>query len=324
MFSADPSQLQHELSQTLPAPYPSSIAISRTQARRLVESCELAEMSLDSIRGGDSKISPYIVVIEMALLIRLGEYVHAHHLWERSRRRGAAVDPSSAVPAAKQEESNDTTEKVKSEENRDDTNSVEESVHLQLELLWKAARYCYLWSTGGMYPLNDMLPASSLSPSSRTNNMQIEKTENISNLPFSTLALQALQSCASSQMQPLTTYASELLEIVRFRVNDRMHHSFGKIKVDEYRLRMNQETDEIVSKYGWVVDCSCSEYLIPDSEWKPHFLDCDNDNSILVGSQDVPQFKREDVLFHQLLSNVDRISHLSSAVMFLEQTKMNT
>ena len=175
-----------------------------------------------------------------------------------------------------------------------------------------------------MYPFNDMLPASSLSSSSRANNMQVEKTENISNLPYSALALQALQSCASSQMQPLTTYAAELIEIVRFRVNERMHHSFSKIKADEYRLRMNQETDEILSKYGWVVDCSCSEYLVPDSEWEPHFLDCDDDSSILVGSQLVPQFKHEDVMAHQLLSNVDRISQLSSAVMFLEQTKMNT
>jgi len=281
-------------------------------------------MSLASIRGGDAKISPYIVVIEMALLIRLGEYIHAHHLWERSRRRDAAVAPSFGVSAAKQEESNDTTEKGKSEEDRHDTTSIEESVHLQLELLWNAARYCYLWSTGGMYPFNDMLPASTLSSSSRANNMQVENTENISNLPFSTLALQALQSCASSQMQPLTTYAAELIEIFRFRVNERMHHSFSKIKADEYRLRMNQETEEILSKYGWVVDCSCSEYLVPDSEWEPHFLDCDDDSSILVGSQFVPQFKHEDVMAHQLLSNVDRISQLSSAVMFLEQTKMNT
>eukprot|EP00804_Cyclotella_cryptica_P023418 CCRYP_000529-RA/>CCRYP_000529-RA protein AED:0.40 eAED:0.40 QI:0/-1/0/1/-1/1/1/0/318 len=318
MFSADPSQLQHELSQALPAPYPPSIAISRTQARRLVESCELAEMSLASIGGEDTNISPYIVVIEMALLIRLGEYVHAHHLWERSRRRDASVAHSSAVSAAKQEESDDTTKREQSGEKRNDTTSVEESVHLQLELLWNAARYCYLWSTGGMYPFNDV------GPSSMPNNMQVENNDNNCNLPYSTLALQALHSCASSQMQPLATYAVELIDIFRCRVNEGMHRSFGKIKIEEYRLRMNEEGDEIFRKNGWVEDSSCSEYLVPDSDWEPHSLDCDNDSATLVDAQFVPHFKHEDVMVHQLLSNGDRIRQLSNAVMFLEQTKMNT
>jgi hypothetical protein len=279
-------------SQLPTTPYPPSIAISRSQARRLLESCELEEISLPiapAASDGEekSKSSAYVLVIEMALLIHLGDYVHAHHLWERSRHNSSDPTPENG------------------EKSEDDT------AHTQLEMLWNAARYCYLWSTGGLYPLNDMSKAPS-------NTMQVEDTEDKTNLPYSALALQALQSCVSSGMQPASIYAVELVDIFRFKVNEALHRSFAKIKADEFSIRMNGEKD--VNKYGWIVS---SEYLMPDSEWEPRYQDLDVDDGVVGDSQFVPQWKHDDIMVHQLLSNGDRIGQLMKTAMFMEQAKMN-
>lgn len=272
----------------LSSPYPSSIS-SRPRARRLVEACELAETSLPSTlapseaaANGDAKsnaISPNVLVIEMASLIYLGEFVHAKHLWSRSRGIAAAVDAAKkSDPAA-------------------------DSIHQQLELLWNAARYCHLWSNGGIYPLDS-------SPISTSGSMQVEENE-----PYSTMAMKALQSCIDSGLQPCATYGAELLEDFRNKVNEGLHRSFGQMKINNFCLRMNVQGDD-VSNYGWMVDPSSSEYIIPHPEWEFEYQDVEETD------QFVAKMSHEDVMY-QMLSNEDRIRHLAQNVMFMEQTKMN-
>ena len=289
----------------LSPPYPSSIT-SRPQARRLVEACEMAEMippysssatltsgadgaagtrvpsgGVSETDGVKSEVSPYILVIEMASLIYLGEYVHAKHLWTRSR------DISSTI--------NDSGENEKTSE---------DPIQTQLELLYNAARCCQLWATGGLYPLE-----VGVKNNGGNNNMQVEDSE-----PYSTMAIKAFQSCIDSGLQPCASYGAEVMDAFRIKVNQVLHQSFGRIKLCDLLLRM-QMSEENVSGYGWIPDSS-AEYLIPSSDWEPvHEKYEDEDHFVTKATH-------EDVM-HQMLSDGERVKQLSSAVMFMEQTRMN-
>lgn len=179
----------------------------------------------------------------MALLLYLGEYTHARHLWRRHRR----APPSS------------------SENNSDNSNNgnANSSDYAQLDLLWNVSKHCYLWSTGGIYSLT-----SSNGISASSDGMQVETndesttSDDSGNLPFSTLALRALQSCQSSELEPLSTYSAELLGVFRSRVNRQLHKSFDKLDCHEFCLRMNLESYEgVEQEFGWEKE---GEYLVSD------------------------------------------------------------
>jgi hypothetical protein len=176
----------------------------------------------------------------------------------------------------------------------------------QLDLLYKAACFCHLWSTGGMYPLE-------VSGGAAASNMQVENTEDSD--PYSTMAMSAMQSCIDSGLQPCATYGTQLLDSFRHKVNERLHRSFSRIKISDYCLRMSVASDA-VGGFGWIADPSSPDYLVPDSAWEPDYPEVETDTAF------VPKTNREDVLQH-MLSNGDRIKQLSNAVMFMEQTKMN-
>lgn len=202
----------------------------------------------------------YTSIIQMAFLLYLGEYVHARHLWRRQRSNN---------------------------------NFISSDEYNQLTMFWTAAKYCYLWSTGGI--------SSSLSSGD----------DESSNLPYSTLMLRALQSNAESSLEPLATYSKELVSIFRYRVNDRLHSSFDDIREDEFMLRMNLNSEEsgtaedVLGRYGWKsVTAGDATHLVPNQEWKSPV-------DIGMGEDGV------------MSSDGDRIHQLSEVVMFLEQTKMN-
>mmetsp|Transcript_852 Transcript_852/g.1150 ORF Transcript_852/g.1150 Transcript_852/m.1150 type:complete len:285 (+) Transcript_852:57-911(+) len=281
------AQIEQVNTQLLSQP-PPSIIVSRSEAFRYVESCELAEMMpssnsnnnfLNQIlsssssssnnannNGGDgqnnnsssSSVNKYSSIIQMAFLLYLGEYVHARHLWRRQR-------------------------------NNNNFSSSDE--YNQLSMFWNAAKYCYLWNTGGV--------SSSLSSGD----------DESSNLPYSTLMLRALQSNAESSLEPLATYSKELVSIFRYRVNNRLHSSFDDIREDELMLRMNLNDDEsgtedVLGRYGWKRAAADSTHLVPNQEWKPP-VDIGRGKDGVMSTDD------------------DRIHQLSEVVMFLEQTKMN-
>mmetsp|Transcript_14061 Transcript_14061/g.25389 ORF Transcript_14061/g.25389 Transcript_14061/m.25389 type:complete len:231 (-) Transcript_14061:185-877(-) len=229
----------------------------------------------------------------MALLLYLGEYTHARHLWRRHR----------SVPPSPETESSSSNNGGNASSND----------YAQLELLWNAAKYCYLWSTGGIHSLiSSRLSASDGS----TNNMQVESeestSENNGNLPFSTLALRALQSCHMSGMEPLSKYSAELLGVLRLRVNRGLHQSFDKLDCNEYCLRMNLlessngngENDgregEIWNAFGWKKE---GDYLISDVD-------------VVLDDEE------EDIMVGVVEKDEDRIGKLTDIVMFLEG-KMN-
>eukprot|EP00574_Skeletonema_japonicum_P010647 CAMPEP_0201716062 /NCGR_PEP_ID=MMETSP0593-20130828/2113_1 /ASSEMBLY_ACC=CAM_ASM_000672 /TAXON_ID=267983 /ORGANISM="Skeletonema japonicum, Strain CCMP2506" /LENGTH=271 /DNA_ID=CAMNT_0048205743 /DNA_START=48 /DNA_END=863 /DNA_ORIENTATION=- len=233
---------------------PPSIIVSRSEAFRYVESCELAEMMPSSnnnnflnqllssssssssnnannnggngnndISGGSVSVNKYASIIQMAFLLYLGEYVHVRHLWRRQRS------------------------------NNNNFSSSDE--YNQLSMFWTAAKYCYLWSTGGI--------SSSLSSAD----------EESSNLPYSTLMLRSLQSNAESSLEPLATYSKELVSIFRYRVNDRLHSSFDDICEDEFMLRMNLNSDDsgaedVLGRYGWKRAPADATHLVSNQEWK--------------------------------------------------------
>ncbi|KAK1732572.1 hypothetical protein QTG54_016713 [Skeletonema marinoi] len=235
----------------LPSQPPPSLIVSRSDALRYVESCELAEMmpsgnnnnflnqllssssgsTVNNTDGGgisESSVSgvvngnKYASIIQMAFLLYLGEYVHARHLWRRHR-------------------SNNTS-------SSDDESN-------QLSMFWTAAKYCYLWSTGGI--------------SSSLNSTDDDES---SNLPYSTLMLRSLQSNVESSLEPLATYSKELVSIFRYRVNDRLRSSFDDIREDEFMLRMNlnisDSGDDVLERYGWQRAPGDVSHLVPNQEWK--------------------------------------------------------
>lgn len=261
--------LEEFASSTSPLP---SILVPRSHALRLVELCELAEMTpsksfLDFIfsDGGDGAAyapapskdgdksdggsHPHILVTQMALLLYLGEYAHARHLWRRHRGGAAAA-------AA-------TSENGASVSNADDS--------AQLELLWSAARYCYLWSTGGIHSLAS--PSMVIgSGGGGALEMQVDASPDGGDLPLSTLALRALQACSSprSSAEPLATYAEELVGVFRSRVNRALHDTFDKIDRDEFCLRMNlqrpsedgPDEEGVWGEFGWKSESD--GYLVSD------------------------------------------------------------
>mmetsp|Transcript_16612 Transcript_16612/g.21270 ORF Transcript_16612/g.21270 Transcript_16612/m.21270 type:complete len:284 (+) Transcript_16612:36-887(+) len=271
----------------LPSQPPPSIIVSRSDALRYVESCDLAEMmpsgnnnnflnqllssssgsNANNTDGGgisESSVSgvngdKYASIIQMAFLLYLGEYVHARHLWRRHR-------------------SNNTSS------TRDDESN-------QLSMFWTAAKYCYLWSTGGI--------------SSSLNSTDDDES---SNLPYSTLMLRSLQSNVESSLEPLATYSKELVSIFRYRVNDRLRSSFDDIREDEFMLRMNLNSsdsgDDVFGRYGWQRAPGDVSHLVPNQEWKSPVDVGGGGNSAMS-------------------TDGDRIHQLSEVVMFLEQTKMN-
>ncbi|KAL7444257.1 hypothetical protein ACHAXH_008947 [Discostella pseudostelligera] len=80
----------------------------------------------------------HILVTQMALLLYLGEYTHAQHLWSRH----ATATVGAGVP-------------VSSSSN----NTANNSDYVQLEQLWNAAKFMSLWNTGGMHN-NFLVPSS--------------------------------------------------------------------------------------------------------------------------------------------------------------------
>jgi len=291
------AQLDQVHTQLLSQP-PPSIILPRSEALRYVELCELAEMmssgnnntnnynflnqllssssgsSNASVKGVDNNgssggvggcVKKYSAIIEMAFLLYLGEYIHARHLWRRHR-------------------SNDTS-------NNNDGDEQQE----QLAMFWSAAKYCYLWRTGGM--------SSSLDSTG---------DDESSNLPYSTLMLRSLEVNAKSSVEPLASYSKELLSIFRYRVNDRLRASFGDIREDEFMLRMNlssedQDSDVLGRYYGWKRAAADATHLVPNEGWQSPM-------QVHVGEED-----------NNVMSSTagDRIHQLSEVVMFLEQTKMN-
>ena len=318
--------LEEFTSSTSPLP---TILVPRSHALRLVELCQESEMTPDqnfmdfiglnnngdengaadttattassatNTTNGRVVSNPHVLVTQMALLLYLGEYTHARHLWRRHRKVGRGGAPTAENGSA----SNDD--------------------YAQLEMLWNAAKYCYLWSTGGIHSMTSNSDISSV-PSSNNIMMQVESngsaeeslggdTNDDSNatLPFSTLALRALHSCtqtdASSQMQPLATYATELIGVFSSRVNKGLHESFDKLDCNEFYLRMNitpddhQGGEEVWKSFGWTKDEG--GYLVSNVDVVLDDIGADEETSGVAEGK-------------------DRIGKLTDIVMFLEG-KMN-
>jgi len=283
------------MSSTSPLP---TILVPRSHALKLLELSEHAEMtptvrfldfvnsdsqeSSNGIAGGangSARKNPHVLVTQMALLLYLGEYIHARHLWRRHRR-----DPS--LP--------------ENGDNFDNNNAPRHGDYAQLRLLWNAAKYCYLWSTGGIHSLGSC-PLSS--PDRSTNNMLVEnkvlKSESPDTLPFSTLALREFQSCHSAGMEPLSTYSGELLGVFRSRVNLALHSCFDKLDCDEFCVRMNLE-GELWNAFGWKKE---EKFLVSDGHEE-------SENDL------------DDVTTEFVEKGEDHIGKLTDIVMFLEG-KMN-
>jgi hypothetical protein len=247
--------------------------------------------------------NPYTLVTQMALLLYLGEYTHAQHLWSRVKvgRGGPTVHTNDYV---------------------------------QVEQLWNAAKYMHLWNTGGMHNNDNEFPSSS-STANTTNasetgidTMQVEHKDDgefdLSNAivrdssspttqPFSTLALRALQSCQSSKLEPLSTYATELTMVFRSRINQRLHKYITKLDTTQFCLRMNYDVIDSGSAYGWKKDTE-GGYLVSDVDScggmydKYDVIEDDNDT-------DACGMSKRAV-------GIDGIEKLTNIVMFLEE-KLN-
>ena len=225
--------------------------------------------------GGEKSDSSSVItvkkcapIIQMAFLLYLGEYVHARHLWRRLNNNSRSI------------------------------NGNDDDEFKQLAMFWNAAKYCYLWNTGGI--------SSSLTSAVSAANVGDEES---SNLPYSTLMLRSLQSNSESSLEPLATYSRELVSIFRYRVNDRLRSSFGDIREEEFMLRMNliSSDDDVLGRYGWKrVAAVEGAHLVPDSKWKSPM-------QVQKGGEETTMAS----------NNGERIRQLSEIVMFLEQTKMN-
>ncbi|KAL9189418.1 hypothetical protein ACHAXT_009093 [Thalassiosira profunda] len=256
---------------------PPTILLPKSDASRLVELCEWAEMQPSqafielaagpgaaSPNNGGARGNPRASVAQMALLLYLGEYGHARHLWRRASGGSAA-------------------------------NADADSSHAQLAKLWSSAKYLRLWSTGG----TDALAAGAAPPPAGGEGMQVEATageaaEN-GGLPHSTLALRALKECQTSGMEPLATYAGELIGVVRARVNRGLRRSFAKIDPKEWRLRLDlAPAADAGEGYGWTAE---GEWLVPDEDFVPD----------------------EDVLEGDVAREEGDVGRLTDVVLFMEQ-----
>ncbi|KAL7532397.1 hypothetical protein ACHAXR_004607 [Thalassiosira sp. AJA248-18] len=312
-----------------PSPLP-TILVPRSQALRLVELCELAEMTtpssnfLDLIgNNGNGNASnnnnnnsggsanPHVLVTQMALLLYLGEYTHARHLWRRHRRTSP---PPSPPPETSIAENNNGNAAAASSTDDDD--------YAQLEQLWNVAKYCYLWSTGGIHSLtssgSSISVGDALSSASLDNNngmMQVENNDDDDDgdLPFSTQALRALQSCQSSQMEPLSTYSSQLLGVFRSRVNRGLHKSFDKLDCNEFCLRMNLKSD-MWNSFGWK--------KVEEKEGGYYLMSNVDDDVVLDHDDGEVEEDDDELLMGVERGSSDGIGKLTEIVMFLEG-KMN-
>jgi hypothetical protein len=313
MSSARDVTLEEFTSSTFPLP---SILLPRSRALRLLELCELAEMTPpanvldcgydDGNDGGMGSRSsnPPVLVTQMALLLYLGEYVHVRHLW---RRHSDARVTEGVGNRGKYASNND---------------------HAQLELLWKAAKYCCLWNTGGIYSLtsssNSVIDlASSSSSLHKGDTIQVKSSNSAESasgsgdedneggssaptLPYSTIALRALQSCASQNMEPLSTFSAELIVVFRSRVNRGLHRFFDKMDCGEFCLRMNLDNfgeggkDEVWNEYGWKEE---GGYLVSDVD------------DVMM---DHYESNKEEQEGETLEKEGDRIERLTEIIMFLE------
>jgi len=291
-----------------------TILIPKSHAQRLVELCELSEQTPtksfldfigmnyigsaaateDKTNGSGGESTAKVLVTQMALLLYLGEYTNARHLWRRQRKEMSGAS----------------------------TTTNDDLDYTQLELLWNAAKYCYLWSTGGIHSLasNSVVSSSAAAGASAESNgmMQVEQSSSDidtsgddATLPFSTLALRALESCASKKaandqlMEPLYTYSKELLGVFRSRVNKGLHESFDKLDQNEFLLRMNLTTqdEQSAESFGWKLD----------------------DGGYLVSNVDVvldDVMVDEEYNVDRMKEGKDHIGKLTDIVMFLEG-KMN-
>jgi len=243
-----------------------TILVPKSHAQRLVELCELSEQTPtksfldfigmndngsaaadDKTNGSGDESTAKVLVTQMALLLYLGEYTNARHLWRRQRKE---ISSSGAAAST----TNDDLD------------------YTQLELLWNAAKYCYLWSTGGIHSLasNSVVSSSTAAAAAESNGMMeveqsssdIDTSGDDATLPFSTLALRALETCASKKaandqlMEPLSTYSKELLGVFRSRVNKGLHESFDKLDQNEFLLRMNltAQDEQGAESFGWKLD----------------------------------------------------------------------
>lgn len=270
---------------------------------------------------GVGNANPHVLTTQMALLLYLGEYSHARHLWRRHRKTPAAAASASSDAAAANPETSNNTD---GGESNAASNSSSDGDYAQLEQLWNAAKYIYLWSTGGIHSLTSS-SSSSTSSTEQDEMMQVETntntdsssnnssdTNNGDDLPFSTMAMRALQQQSSSKtIEPLATYSTELLGVFRSRVNRSLHQSFDKLSVDEFNLRMNLNNDSsaegegeegVWNAFGWKKE---GEYLISDVD-----VVLDDDSSVEEGRG------------NGVLEGGDRIGKLTEVVMFLEG-KMN-
>ncbi|KAL3807615.1 hypothetical protein ACHAXA_002590 [Cyclostephanos tholiformis] len=320
MSSAKYLTLEEFTSSTSPLP---SILLPRPRALQLLELCELAEMTPpvnvldfgnydDNNDGGiEGSRNPPVLVTQMALLLYLEEYTHVHHLWRRH------------------------SDSRVMEEIRNKGTYASSNDHAQLELLWKAAKYCCLWSTGGIYSLTSSSSSDSVVdlvsfPSSVDDGavMQVESSnaesaigsgdeDNVDGssapaLPYSTIALRAFQSCASQNIEPLSTFSAELLVVFRSRVNRELRRFFHKLDCGEFCLRMNLENpcagegvrDEVWNAYGWKDE---GGYLVSDV-----------DDAVM----DYDDSDEEEHEAGTLGEKWGRIERLTDIIMFLEG-KMN-
>ena len=264
--------------------------------------------------------NPHTLVTQMALLLYLGEYTHAQHLWIRVVVVGGGGIGSS-------------------------TTTVDTNDYIQVEQLWNAAKYMHLWNTGGMHNSDNELPSSSSSSTANTTNasetgidtMQIEHKDDgefdLSNtivrdssspttLPFSTLALRALHSCQTSKLEPLSTYATELTMVFRSRINHRLHKYITKLDTTQFCLRMNYDVidsgsgedgeDDVWIAYGWKKD-TVGGYLVSDVDGCGGMYD----NYDVIEEDDTDAYG-----VNKRAVGIDGIEKLTNIVMFLEE-KLN-
>jgi len=288
----------------------------------------------------------HILVTQMALLLYLGEYTHAQHLWSRH----ATATVGAGVPLSSSS-----------------NNTANNSDYVQLEQLWNAAKFMSLWNTGGMH--NNFLVPSSNQQQTNTNfgfastaasttathssdtgiaSMQIENKDDdelqsseqpdddgvigtsnagitpsaSTSLPYSTLALRALQSCQTSNMEPLATYATELMGVFRSRINQRLHKYVAKLDLAEFCLRMNyvecdSGTDGSSGDGEWVDDAWIAYGWTKD---KGGYLVSDVDGGAVLDDYDVDDVDENGM--GRCANDIDGIDKLTNIVMFLEE-KLN-
>mmetsp|Transcript_21852 Transcript_21852/g.51549 ORF Transcript_21852/g.51549 Transcript_21852/m.51549 type:complete len:256 (-) Transcript_21852:298-1065(-) len=97
MTSVDPATTSSSIGASNTAWPPESISI---QTKRIIDECELLEMSSAMGAGGASASASglqQIAAVEMAALLYQGEYVHARHLWRRTTHSSSSTSMTTPV-----------------------------------------------------------------------------------------------------------------------------------------------------------------------------------------------------------------------------------